>query len=138
MRFSTIVILETLGIFIAPSSALALSLSKAFGYLDIFVGLFLTASIIMFAGALLVYFTRYGTPRRADAFPFMEGAIAIVFVLIVLLALVHYFQKHTNAALYVLGVILFILLAKLLMSVIGSKKAKAPAGPPGSPPVVRP
>ena len=102
-------------IFLAPQAAYALSVSKILGYLEIFIGLFLTVSIILFVGALIVYFTRYGTPRRADVFPYMEWAIAIVFVLIVLLGLIKFFREHTKTALYVLSAIFLFLLVILLM-----------------------
>ena len=132
MRLSKIVWLITLAIF-APQAAHAQSVSKILGYLEIFVGLFLTASIIIFVGAVIVYFTRYGTPRRGDVFPFMEWAIAIVFVLIVLLGLIEFFREHTKTALYVLGVIFFFLFVKILM-VAAREKSKAPAAPPAPPP----
>ena len=124
-----------------PKLAFAVTLNRVLGYLDIFVGLFLTASIIMFFGALLTYFTRYGTPRRAEVFPFMEWAIAIVFFLIILLALINFFQNHTTAALYVLGGVMFLLFVKLIISAAQAKAAaekKKESAPPGGVPVVRP
>lgn len=129
MLTSRIFTAGTLFLILVPQFAFAMSLHQLFGYLDIFIGLFLTISIVMFAGALLTYFTRYGTPRRAEVFPYMEWSIAIVFVLIVLLALIHFFQKHTNTALYILGGILFILFVALWISV-ASKKEEKPATPP--------
>lgn len=121
-----------------PQLVFALSLNKILGYLEIFVGLFLTASIIMFAGALLTYFTRYGTPRRADVFPYMEWAIAIIFVLIVLLGIIEFFQEHTTAALYTLGVIIFFVLVVLIMKFAATEKPKEQIGPGGPPPMPPP
>lgn len=123
-----------------PVTAFGMTINTLLGYLDIFVGLFLAVSIIMFVGALITYFSRYGTPRRADAFPFMEWSITIVFVLIVILALVHFLRDHTKITLFILAVIIFLFIAKFVMSVLkeSAKKEEKPPGPPAPVPVVRP
>ena len=119
-----------LGVALLPAPASALSLVQALGFLDIFIGLFLTVSIVMFVGALIVYFTRYGTMHRENTFPYMQASITIVFVLIVLLALIHYFQRHTETLRYIVGIIILILVVMLIAHLsVGNEEDKAPDHP---------
>lgn len=107
-----------------PALSFAQDVKRVLGYLDIFIGLFLAASVIMFTGALIVYFIRYGTAHREDVFPYMYWAITILFVVSVLLGFIHFFQKYTSALLYLLSIIVFILLAWLIIYVSAQKGEK--------------
>ncbi len=130
MRNPSIIGLNTLalGAALLPGIAGAATLLQIVGYFDIFIGIFLTASIIMFAAALIVYFIRYGTAIREEMFPYMQGAITILFVLFVLLALIRFFQHHISAMLYVLGVIVFLIIIRLLVAAAGEKTEKKEGG----------
>lgn len=111
-----------------PALASAQTLFKALGFLDIFMGLFLTVAICMFVGALILYFTRYGTFHREDAYPFMQSSIAIVFVLIVILALVRFLREHTTGTLYVIGAVILLFGGWLVMKVFKGEKKKQDGG----------
>lgn len=111
-----------------PEFAFAQTVSQVFGYLDIFIGIFLTVSVIMFVAALVVYFVRYGTMHREEMFPYMQGAITILFVLSVLLALIRFFQKNTAVALYILGFIVLVVIVIFIIRFSGVDKEKEKEG----------
>lgn len=112
----------------APTVAAAQTVSQVFGYLNVFVGIFFTASILMFTAALIVYFIRYGTMHREEMFPYMQGAITILFVLSVLLALIRFFQKNTATVLYILGFIVLVAIVIFIIRFSGSEKEKKEGG----------
>ena len=119
---SELVGLEALAVALTllPGSVSALSLVQTLGFLDIFIGLFLTLSMVLFVAGLVIYFTRYGTVHRADAFKYTQWAIALLFVIIVVLGLVHGFQLHPVVLRYVVGVILFLIIIGILMHLLSS------------------
>lgn len=124
-----------LGSLFFPSVTSAFTLAQVLGYIDIVIGLFLAASVISYAGGMILWATRYGTWAREDAFPFLQFGITTLFVISVLLALIHWFLKHTSTILYVISFIFVILCGVLVMhSVRGKKKEEAPSGPPRGPP----
>lgn len=114
-----------------PASGMALV--KFFGFLNVFVGLFLTLAIILYGAAVIIYFTRFGNPNRAESLDLVEWALSILFVLIVVLGVVQYFQRHPANMVYVIGIIVFVLAVGLIIYAY-SGGAKKPAGPPGPPP----
>lgn len=98
-----------------PFTASALALNQVLGFFNIVVGLFLTAAIVSFGAGLTLYWTRYGTWPREDAFPFMTFGITILFVLSVLLAIIHFLVQNTSTALYIIAVVIFICLAGIIL-----------------------
>lgn len=74
-------------------------------FFNIFAGLMLATSLVIYTFGLVVYFTRLGTwPNHRDqAIRILEVAVGILFVLIVLLALVQFFASHTKIALWILS-----------------------------------
>ena len=61
---------------------------------------------------------------RDDTFPFMEFSIAILFVISVLLAIIHFFQRNPDAMLKIVGVIVFILVLALIVYLIRTSGKK--------------
>lgn len=110
---------------LVPAVAFAQSIARALGYLDIFIGLFLAVSIVMFVGAFIVYLVRYGTAHREEMFEYMHWSIAILFVISVLLALIHFFQSHTSAVIYLVGIIAFLLITVFIIHIAAKKPEKA-------------
>lgn len=98
-----------------PFTASALALNQVLGFFNIVVGLFLTAAIVSFGAGLILYWTRYGTWPREDAFPFMTFGITILFVLSVLLAIIHFLVQNTSTALYIIAVVIFFCLAGIIL-----------------------
>lgn len=107
----------------APNSASALTFLSAAELFNIFVGLMLTAALLLFFGGLWVYFTRLGTwPNNRDqALKVMEWGVAVLFTLIIILAIAQFFQRYPKVMsmlvagiviLVVIGVIFWIATAK--------------------------
>lgn len=117
-----------------PNVSFAFTLAQVLGYIDIVIGLFLAASVISYAGGMILWATRYGTWAREDAFPFLQFGITTLFVISVLLALIHWFLKHTSTILYVISFILVILCGVLVMRSVRGKKEEPGLGPPRGPP----
>lgn len=119
----------------APLSdpASGMTLVKFFGFLNVFVGIFLTLAIILYGAAFIIYVTRFGCPNRMESLDLIEWALSILFVLIVVLGIVQYFQRHPANMLYIIGTIVFVLAVGLIIYAY-SGGAKKPAGPPGPPP----
>ena len=104
---------------LVPEPALALTLVQVAELFNIFVGLMLTAALLIFFGGLWGYFARLGTwpSDRDQALKVMEWGVAVLFVLVVILAIVQFFQRYpmltsmivgSIALLLILGVILYL------------------------------
>ena len=116
-----------------PGTASAMTLVQFFGFLNIFVGLFLTLALILYGAAVIIYVTRFGCPNRMESLDLIEWALTILFVLIVVLGVVQYFQSHPANMMYIIGVIVFLLIVGLIIYAYSGGEKK-PAGPPGPPP----
>ena len=94
-----------------PSSASALTLLSVAELFNIFVGLMLTAALLLFFGGLWVYFTRLGTwPNNRDqALKVMEWGVAVLFTLIIILAIVQFFQRYPKVmSMLVAGIVILV------------------------------
>jgi len=112
---------------LVPGTAFAMTLVQFFGLLNVFVGLFLTLAMILYGAAVIVYFTRYGTPHRMESLRLVEAALSILLILIVLLGIVQYFQSHPGNMLYIIGTIVFVLVIGLIIyAYSGGKKEDEP------------
>jgi len=105
----------SLATFLLPFTASALALNQVLGFFNIVVGLLLTASVVSFGGGLILYWTRYGTWPREEAFPFMSFGVTILFVISVLLAIIHVVVQNTATAMYVIAVVIFFCLAGIIL-----------------------
>src|SRR3989344_7657751 len=98
---------------VTPTPAEALTFVSAAELFNIFVGLMLTAALLMFFGGLWVYFSRLGTwpSHRDTAIKIMEWGVGILFVLIIILAIVQFSQKYPRiASMIVGGIVLLVVL----------------------------
>ena len=121
-----------------PSTASAMTLVQFFGFLNVFVGLFLTLALILYGAAVIIYATRFGCPNRMESLDLIEWALSILFVLIVVLGVVQYFQRHPANMAYIIGTIVFVIVLWLIIyAYSGGKKKEAPPGPMGPPPPMR-
>ena len=77
-----------------------------FGLFNIFVGLMIVASILIFGAGVIIWLVRIGTIARVEGVRTMEWGVVILFVLVVLLAIVQYFQSHPWAATFVVSLII--------------------------------
>ena len=109
-----------------PMSATALEVSQVIGFFNVFVGLMLTAAILMYCGGFIAWLTRLGTwpSYRTEPIKIMEWSVVILFVLVVLLAIVQFFQDHPQTAAYVVSsiVVLLVVGGVLISAAKGEKK----------------
>ncbi len=112
----------------APAVASAQTLSKTVGFFNVFVGLMLTVAILTYGTGFIVWVVRLGTwpTYRTEAIKIMEWSVVILFVLVVLLGIVQFFQAHPRAAAYTVSaiVILLIVAAILFLAAKGGEKAE--------------
>lgn len=126
MSMSTVLRVLPIAAILLPGVASAQTLSKLAGVFNIFVGLMLVAAFLTFFGGLIGWYVRLGAwpSYRDDMIHVMMWAVAIMFVLVVLLALVHFVQVYQAAAAFVFGVALFLGAAWVVMTVATAKPKK--------------
>ncbi len=118
-----------------PTVASAMTFVQVLQLFNIFVGLFLTVTIIVFCTGVFVYFARLGTwpSHRDEAIKILVWAVSMLFVLVVLLAIVQWFERHTKTALLILATaIVFVVLGFIIRAAATGggekKKEKKDAG----------
>lgn len=110
----------------SPSSLLAQAsgaggspsfLTDIAGLFNIFVGLMLVAALIAYGGGFIVWATRLGSwpSPRDEAIRIMMWAPAILFTLVVLLAVVQFFQNHPRAGAYILSTLALLVVIAVIV-----------------------
>lgn len=96
-----------------------MSLVQVVGVFNIFVGLMLTASMVMMGAGIILWFTRLGTwpTYRDEAIHLMMWAVTILFVLLILMVILNFVQVHTAGAAFIFGLILLAGAAWVVMQV---------------------
>jgi len=84
------------------------TVSQFFGFFNIIVGLMLVASLLLFFGGFIAYLTRLGLENRMDGLKYMYYGISVLFVLIVLLAIVHYLQFNPTVVFVIVAIVIVI------------------------------
>ena len=99
--------------------------TQAIGIFNVFVGLMLTAALLTYGLGFIVWLCRLGTwpTYRTEAIKIMEWSVVILFVLIVLLAIVQFFQYHPREASYVVSAIVAIIIVWIIVF-LASRPAK--------------
>lgn len=89
---------------------------------NIFVGLMLAAALLAFLGGLGGYFSQLGTwPSFRDrSIKTMEWGVAILFVLIVILGVVQYFERYPKIMSTVIASIVLIIVFSFIIRIIAS------------------
>jgi hypothetical protein len=95
-----------------------MTLLQVFGLLNIFVGLFLVASFLLFGGGFIVWLARLGTIHREEGVKFMEWGVVVLFVLVVLLGLVRLIERYTTVVAYVVGIIVLVIIALFVLNAL--------------------
>jgi len=80
--------------FVTSAQDASFGVPHVIGLFNIFVGLMLTAAFLFFGTGFIVYIVRLGTVHREQGIRIMEKGIITLFVLVVLVALVRFFQSH--------------------------------------------
>jgi cytochrome bd-type quinol oxidase subunit 2 len=102
------------------------TVAQVAGLFNIFVGLMLTAAILTFATGFGLWCTRIGTwpSYRTEAVKIMEWSVVILFVLVVLLAIVQFFQNHRQVASYILSIIVILFIIWVIVVLASAPKAE--------------
>lgn len=116
-----------------PYSAYALTLPQVVGLFHIAVGLILAFIVILFATAFCVYVARFNTwpSYRDHMIRVMEWALAMLFVLIVVLSIINAIQHYGEIALPVIAFIIIVVVGYFVVRVAAAKKAARPPPRPG-------
>ncbi len=93
-----------------PTIVSAMTFVQVLQLFNIFVGLFLTVTILVFCTGLFVYFARMGTwpSHRDQAIQILEWGVGMLFVLVLLLAIVQWFERHTKTATFILAFLILV------------------------------
>ncbi len=91
---------------------------------NLFTGIMLTVAILVFAGGLASYFPRLGTwpSYRDESIKVMEWAVAILFVLVVIMGIVQYFERYPKITSTILAVMIFIFVAVFALKTFAAPK----------------
>ena len=112
-------ILASLGfVLLLPTVASAEGLSVIVGVFNIFVGILLALSLIIYVGGMIVWVIRLGAwpSYRDEAIGILKWPVAILFVVAILLAIANLVQTHLRQATFVLGVIIVIAVAWFIIN----------------------
>ncbi|OGG51999.1 hypothetical protein A3C18_04165 [Candidatus Kaiserbacteria bacterium RIFCSPHIGHO2_02_FULL_54_11b] len=98
-------------------AATGTSFTQAIGLFNVFVGLMLTAALLTYGIGFVIWSTRLGTwpTYRTEAIKIMEWSVVTLFVLVVLLAVVQFFQYHPREAAFVVSVIVAIIVVWIIV-----------------------
>src|SRR3989338_2431657 len=109
--------LAALAVVATPLVASAQTFSRVLGVFNVFVGLMLTAALLTYATGFIVWVIRLGTwpSYRTEAIKIMEWSVVILFVLVVLLAIVQFFQYHPKEAGWVVSVIVGLIIIWIIL-----------------------
>ncbi|HVU75356.1 MAG TPA: hypothetical protein VHD38_00755 [Candidatus Paceibacterota bacterium] len=101
-------------------------MSQIAGILNIFVGLMLVAAFLLYFGALIGWAIRLGVypSYRDEMIHLMMWANAVLFVLVVLLAIVHFLQSYLAVASFLFGILIFFGVIWLIVQVATAQGAE--------------
>ena len=93
------------------------SFTQVIGLFNIFVGLMLTVALLAYFLGFFLWLCRLGTwpTYRTEAIKIMEWSVVILFVLVVLLAIVQFFQYHPKEAGWVVSVIVGLIIIWIIL-----------------------
>lgn len=101
----------------AQTSSGSSLLTQIVGVFNIFVGLMVVAAILLYGASFIMWATRLGSwpSPRDEAIDLMMWTPAILFTLIVLLAIVQFLQNHPQAGAYIVsGIVLLIIVGVIV------------------------
>ena len=106
----------------AAAQGASMSLGGLFGLFNVVAGLMLTAGLLMFFGGFVAYLTRLGLEGRSDGLRYMSWGVTVLFVLIILLAIVHYIQFNPTIVYWIFG---FLALCFLTWAILTTMRESA-------------
>lgn len=99
------------------SAGAGTSFTQAIGLFNVFVGIMLTVALLTYGLGFILWLCRLGTwpTYRTEAIKIMEWSVVILFVLVVLLAIVQFFQFHPREAAWTVSVIVGIIVVWIIL-----------------------
>ncbi len=97
-----------------------MGLETVIALFNIIVGVMLVCAMLLMGGGLMLWYVRLGTyPTYRDrAILIMQWAVAILFVLVVLLGVAQYVQTHMAISMMVIGAIIAAAVAYFVISTL--------------------
>lgn len=91
--------------------------TQVVGLFNIFVGLMLTVALLTYGLGFFLWLARLGTwpTYRTEAIKIMEWSVVILFVLVVLLAIVQFFQYHPREAGWAVSIVVGIIIIWIIL-----------------------
>lgn len=91
-------------------SAQTQTIANIVGIFNVFVGVMLSVALLTYFFGMVLWSIRLGTwpSYRTEAIKIMEWSVAMLFMLIILLGVVQFFQNHQQAAAYVVSALVLI------------------------------
>ncbi len=103
---------------VLPSIASAeTTFTQAIGIFNIFVGIMLTVALLTYGLGFILWVVRLGTwpTYRTEAIRVMEWSVAIIFILVLLLAIVQFFQLHPREAAWAVSIIVGVIVIWIIL-----------------------
>lgn len=99
------------------SSSAGVTFTQAIGLFNVFVGIMLTVALFTYGLGFILWLCRLGTwpTYRTEAIKIMEWSVVILFVLVVLLAIVQFFQYHPKEAAWAVSIIVGIIIVWIIL-----------------------
>lgn len=109
-----------------PEICFAQTLASWVGLFNIMVGIVLVAAFLFYGGGMVMWVVRRNTwpTNRDEAIHVLEWSVTILFVLIVLLAIVHFTQVHTDIVLIIIAIVIVFFVARLIAQSGGKGEEK--------------
>jgi len=133
MRVRTIFPALPLLALFAPQSASALTLLQVLGFFHVAIGFLLTVTILVFFTGLGTYFSRLNTwpSHRDNSIIMIQWSVVMLFVLLLLVAVVNFFQTKPHIALPILAFIIIVTAAIIIVRFAAQKKENGNGKKPG-------
>ncbi len=112
-----LLILWAFAVTLLPQSGEAVTLIQTLGLFHLFVGLFLTATLIVFGASFGIYISRFGTwPTYRDVtIKALEWGVSMLMVLIFILGVVRYYQQYPKTMLMITAVVIILAIAIIVV-----------------------
>jgi hypothetical protein len=100
------------------------TVQNVYGLFNVFVGVMVALSFIAMMGGLVVWWVQLGLIGRTQGIKIMEWGVVILFVAVVLLKVVQYFQLNPSAGALFAAIVVGIFIAIIAVQVARATESK--------------